>query len=297
MSAKMLLLVAVICGSFSLSTALAQAPRDVGGGAPPGEVSGGGAPAGGGGGGAPAGVGIGGLPAGVVGGGGVGPIQPPHRNDGGFDGPDGPLDPDGPGDEDSLSSASLGFVGGYYGPNYGASTAYGSYARGWADVVRSYGQYHLLNSLAARNFTKARSEQIENRYKYARTYFEMREMNRAYRAQLRGPRATEEELIRYAAAGAPDRLGPEELDPYTGEIQWPTLLRISEFDKQRQLIDQIFANRVLNSGRISADDYLILENSIEQMKALLKERIETVDPNEYVEAKSFLDSLDYEATA
>lgn len=180
---------------------------------------------------------------------------------------------------------------------YNPATAAESYARGWADMVRAQGQYHLLNSFAARNFARARSEEIENRYKYAKTYFELQQLNRDYRAQLRGPRATTEQLIRYAQAGAPARLGPEQLNPYTGELSWPVVLRSEPFVRQRQVIDQIFANRVLNDGRMVAEDYLILEQSLQQMQNMLKDRIQEYNTNAYLEARGFLDSLSYEATS
>lgn len=274
-------------------------PGGPGGGTQPG------GPGSGAGGTRPGDVGGGTRPGGVGGGtqpgdlGGVDPrggrlLAPPGDGPGGG----GPVPPD-DGDDDNGSDGGFGGSVFFGGSDYGLhdSTAYGSYARGYADVVRSYGQNHLLNSLAARNLTKARNEQIENRYKYAKNYFEMREMNRAYRAQLRGPRATEAQLIRYAQAGAPDPLTAEQLDPYTGRITWPTLLMADAFAQQRQLIEQIFSNRVLNSGRIRADDYLIMQQSIDQMLAMLQEHIEQFDANDYLQAKNFLESLDYEATS
>jgi hypothetical protein len=182
-------------------------------------------------------------------------------------------------------------------PPFAGSTVYGDAARGYASVVRAYGQASLLNSRAAINYAEARAAEIENRYKYTKAYFELKEMNRAYRQELRGPRVTEAQLIRYAQAGAPERLTPEQLDPYTGEISWPAVLRTEPFAKQRQLIEQIFANRVLNNGRIAPEDYVIFDNSIGQMLLLLRERIEQFDTNSYLDAKMFLQSLEYEATS
>lgn len=186
--------------------------------------------------------------------------------------------------------------GGGYAYGFGGSTVYGDYARGYASIVRAYGQASLLNSKAAINYSKARAAEIENRYKYVKSYFELKEMNRAYRQELRGPRVTEAQLIRYAQAGAPERLTPQQLDPYTGQILWPVVLRTKPFAKQRQLIEQIFANRVLNNGHIAAEDYLIFNNSLDQMQRLLQERIKQYDTNSYIEASNFLESLNYEAT-
>jgi hypothetical protein len=187
--------------------------------------------------------------------------------------------------------------GGGYAYGFGGSTVYGDAARGYASIVRAYGQASLLNSKAAINYSKARAAEIENRYKYVKSYFELKELNSAYRQQLRGPRATEAQLIRYAQAGAPERLTPQQLDPYTGEISWPAVLRTKPFAKQRQLIEQIFANRVLNNGHIAAEDYIIFDNSLAQMQRLLQERIKQYDTNSYLEAYNFLQSLDYEATS
>ena len=61
----------------------------------------------------------------------------------------------------------------------GSSTVAGSYAHGYADVVRSAGEAELNDSIAAGNYADSRSKEIDNRLKATQTYFQMRDINSA----------------------------------------------------------------------------------------------------------------------
>ena len=87
------------------------------------------------------------------------------------------------------SWAAAQYYGGAFIDNR-ASTVGESYARGYADVVRSHGTAILANSEAAINMTQAVRRDMENRDKWTDTYFQMRQKNRDYRAAERGPRPT-----------------------------------------------------------------------------------------------------------
>ncbi len=178
--------------------------------------------------------------------------------------------------------------------NYGASTAFGSATRGLADVVRSQGAFNLLSSEAAINMTEARRRAIENAQEWAKTYFEMRQMNRAYRAAERGPRPTRQDWIRYAQAGKPERLSPSELDNVSGEINWPILLRGDQFEEYRAVLNRLFAAKA-ETGTLSPDGYLTIDRVTDAMKAQLQSEIEDLPPQDYVNARHFIESLAYEA--
>ncbi len=84
--------------------------------------------------------------------------------------------------------------GGGYGYGWGGyddgGTAAGSYLNGMANVVRSAGYANVMNSIAAQNYEQAYSADLDNRLKYTNTYFEMRRVNQAARAEARSPAPT-----------------------------------------------------------------------------------------------------------
>jgi len=182
----------------------------------------------------------------------------------------------------------------FFGPYYRSSTPAEGYARGWASIIRSQGQYHLDTSEAAKNFEQARALQLENRYKYTKTYFENKMMNREYRQQLEPDRLTEEQLIRFAQAGKPAKLSDEQLDPYTGKITWPTALRTDRYNEYRYAMQQIMIDRSQH-GRITGDQSRMVEGMTNEALAMLKAEIERLDSGSYLEAKRFIQSLAYEA--
>jgi len=175
-----------------------------------------------------------------------------------------------------------------------ASTAAEGFQRGFADVLRAQGWRNLLNSKAAINYSEARRREIENREKWTKTYFEMRTMNRQYRSAERGPLPTKEDWVRYAQAGAPSRLGTEELDAVTGKITWPMVLKTPEFAQEREQLEKLFAERAAK-GMVGMEEYQEIEEVTNQMKEALKKQITDIPPVAYTTAKNFLNSLAYEA--
>ena len=184
----------------------------------------------------------------------------------------------------------------YYGGSYidnKASTVGESYARGYADVVRSQGMANLANSEAAINMTEATRRDMENRDQWTDTYFQMRQKNRDYRATERGPRPSREDFVRMAAAGRPEKLSPSDLDSVTGEISWPRALTRPEFAKSRGELESLFAKRTAY-GNSTWEDYSKIRQSIEGMQAELKKLVREIPPSDYTASKRFLDSLAYE---
>ncbi len=177
---------------------------------------------------------------------------------------------------------------------YHSSTVGESHARGMADLVRSRGQAAYDGSEAAKNLTQARSAQIDNQYKWTQTYFAMQEENRRARAAKRGPRPTEEQLIRYAQAGKPKPLTSEQLDPATGKIGWTQELRREPFALDRDVLEPIFGRRAASNGVVSDDDYDKIQEIVSDMQRDLKGRVKKVPANDYIAAKRLLESLAYE---
>jgi len=179
---------------------------------------------------------------------------------------------------------------------YHSSTYEEGVQRGFADVVRSAGAYNLMTSEAMKNVEQARRQYIDNRVYSTEKYFEMRRINREARAAERGPRPTMEDLIRYSDARKPDRLSPSELDPLSGRITWPVVLKDDRFQEDRQQLEKIFAERAV-VGVLSMAQLTQIDSLTKHMLAVLKENINAYPPQLYTQAKSFLQSLAYEALA
>jgi hypothetical protein len=186
-----------------------------------------------------------------------------------------------------------GRFGGGWGGYGNGGTAAGSYLNGMANVVRSAGYYNVMNSIAAQNWEQAYSYDLDNRLKATNTYFEMRRVNQAAKEAARPPAASAEDLARYAAEMAPKRLTSSELDPVTGEINWPALLNDDRYAKLRENVDHLFTQRQTTSGGVS--DYQATIGAVESLRAALLKNIDQYSPGMYIEARKFLDSLQYEA--
>jgi hypothetical protein len=188
-------------------------------------------------------------------------------------------------------------VGGYYGgwPGYGGGgTAAGQAMNGMASVISAQGSYNQATSEAAINMTQAQRAAIQNDQLYANTYFEMRAANRAARAAERGPRPTMEQLVRAAQQGAPRPLPAGSLDPVSGGVAWPELLKTSDYDPQRTELDELFAKRA-ELGGLAFSDQTKARQAVDGMFATLKGQIRSVPSDQYVASRSFLNSLVYAA--
>ena len=182
-----------------------------------------------------------------------------------------------------------------YGGYSGGGTVAGSAMNGMANMISAKGNYNLSTSAAAINMTQARKNHIQNQQLAASTYFEMRAANRAARAAERGPSPTMEQLIRIAKEGAPRPLGPGQMDPVNGQLNWPSALQQDSFESQRHEVDQLFVVRARYGGLGYADQMKVRE-TVDAMFAQLKEQIQQIPPQDYVACRSFLQSVGYAAT-
>jgi len=174
-----------------------------------------------------------------------------------------------------------------------ASTPASAYARGVAAMTRAAGEYNLLSSQGRIARAQARRYELENQLQATETYFQMRLLNRQYRALLRGPRPTLDDLNRYAAAGRPARLSPSELDSVTGEISWPILLRDDRYAYYRAWLEALFAERAA-SAELSTSAYLSIHRTTRAFLKELERRVARVPQMDYIAAKRFIQRLAYE---
>lgn len=189
-----------------------------------------------------------------------------------------------------------GFGGwGFGGWGYGGTVA-GSYLNGLGRAIRAQGQYNLDTSAAAINLEEARQRQIDNRKLWTKTYFEMRDINKAWRDSQRQPVESPETWVRLAQRTAPSELSTSQLDPVTGRIAWPPGLAGPEFAEQRKQLDQLFTDRALAHGAIGVQAHSEIRSTINAMLKELRSRIREYETDMYLNSRNFLTSLRYEAT-
>ena len=182
--------------------------------------------------------------------------------------------------------------GHYYGH---ASTYEEGVLRGWAAAARGAGQYNYETSLALINREAARSQYLDNRQKFVETYFTIKKINKQYRAEDRTARLTQEDYAKLAKDLGPDRLTASQYEPVLGKLSWPALLDDDAFRLEREAVDRLIAERTVENSGLGSTNGRAIQAQAVQMKSKLKGQIRTVSPSEYVQAKKFLTSLEYEA--
>jgi hypothetical protein len=183
---------------------------------------------------------------------------------------------------------------GVYGGS-GGGTAAGSALNGMASVISAQGDYNLSTSAAAVNMTQAQKNEIQNRQQWTNTYFDMRHTNRMARAAERAPTPTMEQIARIARDGAPKPLTPSQVDPVSGRINWPGLLRQPQFESQRAEVDRAFAE-LARYGALSYSDETAVRAAIDGMFDGLKAKVREVPSADYVACRTLLQSLGYAAS-
>jgi hypothetical protein len=186
--------------------------------------------------------------------------------------------------------------GGGWGWGYGGSgggTAAGNAMQGMASVVNAAGNYNLSTSAAAINMTQAQKQGIQNWASFTDTYFDLRARNRQEAAAMRGKPVSEEYMHRVAQAGAPKPLGSQQLDPVSGEIFWPDVLQDDQFREQRDTLQAAFAERA-KLGSVPLEGRRKAKAATEAMLDVLGSMIRDLDPQAYMSAKQFIQSLAFE---
>ena len=166
---------------------------------------------------------------------------------------------------------------------------------GMAAMVRSAGMATLMTAEASSRFEDARSKYIDNQLHATQAYVERKRILRSYQASIRKPPPTSEQLYRLAAARAPESLSTSQLDPVSGEISWPVVLRDKPFRSYRESTQGFFHEAVAKPDTFSYDSYHQLQEESRQCLAELRSRIKDYRPNDYIQAKKFVDSLIYAA--
>jgi hypothetical protein len=195
----------------------------------------------------------------------------------------------------SLALMTVLAVGGvaeaqWWGGGYHSSTVEEGVQRGFADVVRSAGAANLMNSMASKNLEDARQKYIENRLQSTETFFEMRRINQEARNANRPRPLSMEQYVRLARMQAPDRLSVSQLDPLTGQVEWPSVLLIDAFKEDRETIERLFRERA--SG---ANTFPEIDDACQALVAKIRMNTSLFpQPNDFIRARNFAESLVHE---
>jgi hypothetical protein len=190
-----------------------------------------------------------------------------------------------------------GYGGGWggWGGGVGGTTIAGSYLTGAGTYLQGAGQYNLMTAEAARQAEAARAEAMQNQMTYMNDYFLAREANRDYRRQLAGPPVTQQEAYEINMQRLPKRLSLDEFDPVTGKINWPDVLKRSEFNEDRAKLDELFAKRTHADSGVGSENYHGIQMVTQDMLARLHDDIKDLSPATYLLALKYIDGLQFEA--
>ncbi len=92
----------------------------------------------------------------------------------------------------------------------------------------------------------------------------------------------------------PDRLSENKIDPLTGALAWPLGLRMDSLKDDRERLDAIYAERA-DKGFLTTDQYIEVKQLIAGMTNELRKYSQQLGGNASIEARKFLESLEYEA--
>ena len=176
-----------------------------------------------------------------------------------------------------------------------ASTALEGYLNGQANLVEAVGQANYLDSMAALNYQQAFRTWIENGQLYVKTYLDNQDYMKERRERYVRKAPSKEQWARIHAMSLPARLTPQEYEAHTGRLNWPHILRTAEYDALRNRIDELLAARTADNSGNGSPFQQELASLVHGMQILLKNNLGSASPSQYVAAKAFLQSLDYEA--
>jgi len=137
----------------------------------------------------------------------------------------------------------------------------------------------------------AKTLALENRVHATELFFENRRINRAARAVENGARPTIEQVVRWAQMGRPRKLTRVELDPVTGEINWPYVLTDPIYAQQREPLDLRFRSRADSGSGFQFEEVVEIESQIGELIDVLKTNMRRYPAGSYGSARTFLDSL------
>lgn len=188
-----------------------------------------------------------------------------------------------------------GMYGGAYnaygGWGGGGTTAAESYQRGMADVMRARGEYDYYRAKASKEYEDARSVYIDNQTKWLAAYNQRKRMGQAQRQQEQAERrdAINRGRSARAAAREQDLPVPSQIDPDTGQVDWPDVLQEPRYSEETEKLNSLL-------GRWAAgEDASILAPEVvkaaEMLQSQLHTNIRDYPANDFIDADRLLTSI------
>jgi hypothetical protein len=96
--------------------------------------------------------------------------------------------------------------------------------------------------------------------------------------------------INVTAGGQTGNLGPLKNG---GKLQWPLVLRGSAYESERKRMNELAAQAFMQAqgDGVSPDTLDAMNKTLDRLTATLKEHVSTVSPNDYIQAKRYLNDL------
>jgi hypothetical protein len=184
-----------------------------------------------------------------------------------------------------------------------ASTAAEGYLRGKAAVIQARGNFELSKSQADILRQQARWLDRENDLKQTEALLAQKKMWADARIQARKDRdarlAAGQQLADERQATVHRRayqLSPNDLDPITAEIFWPTILKAEKFEQQRTQIQNLY-QQLLGYADPQPETAREIARSVEAWSAALRREFNSMPRAEYMASQKFLLGLKYTAAA
>lgn len=185
------------------------------------------------------------------------------------------------------------YYGGYDG-GYHCSTAGEGYQRGMASRMQAAGERNLSNSQAAINMTEAQSRAIDNRTQATNAYWDRKHIYEENTAQERYERNQLRQ--KHRASNMLTSISRQDLDPTTGAISWPMVLRDDNYAKYRDPLTELFAKRARH-GELQTDDYLQAKDLIKDFRVAVTDDRTSLPKAPLQQALRFLLKLNRELDA
>jgi len=192
-----------------------------------------------------------------------------------------------------------GYGGGL--PNNPAAGA-GVLAAGRGQEAAGIGQMHLSNAQAAGAYEQARTQYLQNQGLEMQTIQQnasvRRQADDAFQARMLAQEQAQVALYHKSMQqmAAAHRLTAEQFDMDRGVLHWPFCLRGPEYKDVRNKLDLLFDARTPEDSGTNSSGYTGIVEACQQMTKIVKDQVKNGMPvTDFVTAKHFIDSIEYEA--
>jgi hypothetical protein len=175
-----------------------------------------------------------------------------------------------------------------------SSTATEGRLRGAANFVESAGKGNYYHSLAALNYQEAYRRALANAVYRADAYYARQDLWFDHQEKYRRKPLDLEGYQKLAASRSPNRLTTEQYDAESGAIRWPYPLDGDAFSGSRKEVQKHLSERSVENAGWGSRNYADLRQHVEAMRSLLDSARESLAPDQFVLADSFLDSVLWE---